>query len=101
MMQPYIGLGIGYNLIDIHQSGNIKTVDGKSVICKNPQNTFNYNFVLGFGIAAENTLSFFMELLYSYLKLNYYVEFFVDKTIMNSSVQLNKLYLNVGFKVRV
>jgi len=101
MMQPYIGLGTGYNIVDIKLSGNVTSVDGKSILSRNAQNNFNYNLVVGTGIASEKTLSFFLELLYSHINIDHEVEFIVDRTVMNSSEELNKIYLNAGIKIRL
>jgi hypothetical protein len=101
MGQPYIGIGVGYNTIGIEAGGNAISYNGISIRSYNAQNTFNYNILLGAGLAAERTLSFFIELLFSSLKLKYNVEDYVGGPIMNKSVVLNKIYLSIGFKVRL
>jgi opacity protein-like surface antigen len=104
MIQPYLGVGLGYNLVNIDLSGNLRIIDSKFATTKNPKNTFNYNIVLGTSFYSEIVVSIFIDLLYRIMNVDYEVELedqYRNKSLLNRDVNLNNLLLNVGIRIRL
>ncbi|GEM_PF-3851186 len=104
MTRPYIGLGIGYNYLTIIQNGNVQVTDGFFVKAKDPQNTFNYNFILGSSFISQKRFSIFIEFLYRILNLNYKVQFeneYAIKSSINKEINLNSLLFRLGVKLKL
>ena len=103
-IQPYVGFGLGYNFINLDKSGNVNIIENRFARSKNPKNTLNYNFLFGSSFMSKKPVSIFIELLYSMMKLKYEIELEdqnTNKSFINSVVSLNKLLLNVGFRLRL
>lgn len=100
--RPYIGLGIGYNIINIEQGGNIIIIGDKFVKSKDPKNSINYNIILGSSFLSKKTFSVFFELLYQFINFDYKVELedqYANKSTIDKSINLNNLLLNIGFRI--
>ncbi len=101
---PYLGFGLGYDFVNVELSGNVNIIHNLYVISNNPQNTFNYNFILGAHFLPEKTLSTFIELLYSVMELKYDIELedeYSNRFFRNSTIILNRLSLNIGIRIRL
>jgi len=104
MMQPYGGLGMGFTFTEFSSSGNTAYYGNNYIFKVDPSNSLNLSIIIGSKIAAEKTVSFSLEVQYSFIPLKYQVTLKdindITKTF-SERLSFTKVFLSLGLNIKI